>query len=122
MQHGVVEPAGRRIHLTGQVAWDADGRVLHANDAKMQTHVAFDNIARILAEVGGTLDDVVSMTTYLINREDWPAIGAARAERLHSKTGPVSTAVMVAGLADPDLLVELQCIAVVPEGQFTKTD
>ena len=40
------EPDGRRIHLTGQVAWDADFEVLHQGDATAQTRAAFDNIRK----------------------------------------------------------------------------
>lgn len=122
MQQGVVEPEGRRMHLTGQVAWDADGTVLHPGDAKAQTHAAFDHIVRILAAAGGTLNDVVSMNTYLIDPADWPAISSARAERLDPVHGPASTAVVVAGLADPALLVELQCIAIIPENRLQLSD
>ncbi len=122
MQHGVAAPDGHTIHITGQVAWDADGQILHVGDAKAQTHAALDHIATILAEVGGTLDDLVSMTTYLIDRSDWPRISEARAERFAPDHGPVSTAIMVAGLADPELLVELQCIAVIPADRFKSTD
>ena len=118
MQHGVVAPSGRTVHVTGQVAWDETGTVLHPGDAKAQTHAALDNIDRILNAAGGSIDDIVSMTTYLMRREDWPLISAARAERFKPDFGPVSTAVMVSGLADPDLLVELQCIAVIPEARF----
>ena len=122
MQHGVAAPDGHTIHITGQVAWDADGQVLHAGDAKAQTHAALDHVERILADAGGTLDDLVSMTTYLIDRSDWPKISAARAERFTEEFGPVSTAIQVAGLAEPALLVELQCTAVIPTDRFLPTD
>ncbi|MEM9795813.1 MAG: RidA family protein [Pseudomonadota bacterium] len=123
MHQGVVEPDGRRVHVTGQVAWDETGQVLHHGDAHRQTHAAFDNIAKVLAAAGGNLDDIVSMTTYLVRREDWSAISTARAERLSDATGPASTAVMVSGLADPELLVELQVVAVIPEARFkTQTE
>ncbi|MEM7643058.1 MAG: RidA family protein [Pseudomonadota bacterium] len=119
MHQGVVEPSGRRVHVTGQVAWDEDGRVLHRGDAEAQTHVALDHIARILGAAGGTLDDVVSLTVYLVRRDDWPAISRARAARLNAATGPASTAVMVSGLADADLLVEVQAVAVIPDERVT---
>jgi enamine deaminase RidA (YjgF/YER057c/UK114 family) len=60
----VVEPAGRRVHLTGQVAWTPDGELIGAGDAEMQTEFAIENIRRILAELGGTLADVMSTTMY----------------------------------------------------------
>ncbi|MEM7490673.1 MAG: RidA family protein [Pseudomonadota bacterium] len=121
MHQGVVEPSGRRVHVTGQVAWDAEGRVLHPGDAEAQTHVALDHIARILGAAGGTLDDVVASTVYLTRRDDWPAISRARAARLAAETGPASTAVLVSGLAEAALLVEVQAVAVIPDDRFTAT-
>ncbi|MEM8849713.1 MAG: RidA family protein [Pseudomonadota bacterium] len=114
MHQGVVEPVGRRIHVTGQVAWDSDGTVLHPGDAEAQTHVALDHVETILRAAGGGLTDIVSLTVYLTRRGDWPAISRARAARLHPETGPASTAVLVSGLADEALLVELQAVAVIP--------
>ena len=55
MNQAVVEPEGRRIHLSGQVAWDADFNVLHPGDAGAQTKAAFDNIEKVLKAAGGTL-------------------------------------------------------------------
>ncbi|GIT91835.1 hypothetical protein JANAI62_22920 [Jannaschia pagri] len=121
MQQGVIEPAGRRVHLTGQVAWDAEGHILHPGDAGAQTHAALDNVARVLAAAGGTLDDLVSMTTYLVKASDWPAVSAARAARFKPDFGPVSTAIVVEALADPALLVELECIAVIPDDRVAAT-
>ncbi|MDQ2089020.1 RidA family protein [Marimonas arenosa] len=118
MHHAVVEPEGRRVHLTGQVAWDAQGRVIGADDAEAQTHAALDNIERILAALGGTLDDVVSLTTFFTHDGDRQAISRARQARLKPDFGPAATGVRVAGLWSPDLLVELTAIAVIPPERF----
>lgn len=118
MNQGVVEPEGRRVHLTGQVAWDADFNVLHPGDAEGQTHAALDNIASVLEAVGGTLDDVVSIITYFVRAEDKAAISRARKARLSPASGPAATGIQVAGLWDPDLLVELAAIAVVPHERY----
>ena len=118
MNQGVVEPEGRRIHLTGQVAWDAELNVLHPGDAAAQTHAALDNIERVLAPVGGTLDDVVSLTTYFVRTEDKKAITAARKARLKQAFGPAATGIQVAGLWAPELLVELTAVAVVPHDRL----
>ncbi len=54
MNQAVVEPDGRRVHLTGQVAWDVNSNVLHHNDAAAQTKAAFENIESVLSEIEGT--------------------------------------------------------------------
>jgi len=118
MNHAVVEPAGRRVHLTGQVAWDADGNVVGTGDPEHQTNVALENIARILRDLGGEMSDIVSLTTYFVRHEDRDAINRARSRVFRKETGPVATAVRVAGLWDPDLLVELTAIAVIPEDRI----
>lgn len=114
----VVEPEGKRVHLTGQVAWDCDGRVIGGSDAGIQTRAAIDNIEKILAELGGRLDDLVSMTMYYVRDEDLPRIQEERIRRLQKATAPVATGVKVAGLVDPELLVELTVIAVIPDDRF----
>ena len=61
---GVIQPEGRVIHLTGQVAWDVDENIVDKGDVAEQTRQCFRNIENLLREVGGTLDDIVSITTY----------------------------------------------------------
>jgi len=116
--HAVVEPAGRRVHLTGQVAWDAEMNVLGVADPTAQTHAALDNIAKILSGLGGTLDDIVNMTTYYVSDDDYAAITSVRAARLSNAFGPATTGIRVAGLVAPDLLVEITATAVIPENRF----
>jgi len=114
----VVEPEGQRVHLTGQVAWNAEGQVVGSGDAKRQTECAIDNIGKILAELGGSLSDIVSLTMYYVRDEDLPAIQSVRSRRFEKPTGPAVTGVKVAALVDPALLVELTVIAVIPNERF----
>ena len=117
----VVEPEGKRVHLTGQVAWDRNGKVIGRNDAKKQTECAIDNIVKVLAELGGTLEDIVSMTMYYIRDQDLADIQSERTRRFKKATGPAVTGVKVAALVDPELLVELTAIAVIPDERFQNT-
>ncbi|WP_193173920.1 RidA family protein [Nisaea nitritireducens] len=114
----VVEPLGRRVHLTGQVAWNADGEIVGPDDPETQTGVAIDNIETVLAALGGQLSDIVSTTLYYVRDEDLPAIQNVRMRRFSKAHGPAATGVKVAGLVDPGLLVELTVIAVIPEERF----
>ena len=118
LNQAVVEPSGRRVHLTGQVAWDVDGALIGGADAALQTKAALENIRRVLEAIGGGLDDIVSLTTYFVHEEDRDAISQARAAVLAKEFGPAATAIRVAGLWSPDLLVELTAIAVIPEDKF----
>ncbi len=115
---GVVQPEGRVIHFTGQVAWDEDEQIVGKGDVAEQTRQCFRNIERVLATVGGRLDDLVAVTTYYTDRSQLPLIQQVRAEFLGAKNASTSTSVMVAGLGHEDFLVELAPIAVVPDNRF----
>ena len=115
---GVVQHAGHVIHVTGQVGWDEDEQIVGRDNVGEQTRQAFRNIETVLADVGGTLEDLVSVTTYFVDRAHLPAIQQVRAEVLGERTAPASTSVMVAGLGHEDFLVELTPIAVVPADRF----
>ncbi len=115
MNHGVLEPSGRRLHITGQVAWDEAGAVVHPGDAGAQTRHVMTCIARIIEAAGGTLNDLVSITTYYVDQADYAAITDARREALSGTDGPATTGIRIAGLVDPALLVEISGIAVVPD-------
>lgn len=118
MSQAVAEPAGRRIHLSGQVAWDADFNVLHVGDAAAQTQAAFDNIEKVLAAAGGRLDDIVALTTFYVREEDRDAITEVRRSVLNETFGPATTGIQVAKIWEEDLLVELVATAVIPEDRF----
>lgn len=117
-QMGVVQPEGVTVHLTGQVAWDADERIVGRGDIEAQTRACFENIRKLLAEVGGELGDIVSVTTYFTDRSQLPAIQQVRTEYLDAASAPASTSVMVAGLGHEDFLVELTPVAVIPRERF----
>ena len=120
-QMAVRQHQGQIIHRTGQVAWDADENLVGKGDVAAQTRQCLRNIERLLGAVGGELADVVSITTYYTDRAQLPLIQNVRNEFFAAATAPVSTSVMVAGLGDPEFLVELTPIAVVPNDRCTPT-
>ncbi|MEM7059313.1 MAG: RidA family protein [Pseudomonadota bacterium] len=115
---GVVEPEGKTLHVTGQVAWDAEANVIEVGDCEMQARKCFDNVEEILSAVGGRLDDIVSLTIFYVDPADLPVIQKVRAERLEIKDGPVSIMIQAAGLITPEHLVEVVPIAVIPDERF----
>jgi enamine deaminase RidA (YjgF/YER057c/UK114 family) len=115
---GVVQGDGQVVHVTGQVAWDADSNVVGVGDAEAQLEKAIDNVRVILEAVGGRLDDIVSQTIYFVDRADLPAIQRVRSRHFPAKTAPVSILIQAAGLVIPELVVEVVPIAVVPYDRF----
>jgi enamine deaminase RidA (YjgF/YER057c/UK114 family) len=117
---GVIQGPGEVVHVTGQVAWDEYDRVVGPGDAEAQMEKALDNVRVILGEVGGLLDDIVSMTVYFLDRGDLPAIQRVRSRYFTEGTAPASVLIQVAGLVVPELVVELVPIAVVPRDRFRR--
>ena len=113
-QMAVIQPEGVVVHLTGQVAWNENEQIVGKGDVEVQTRKCFQNIQALLNKAGGTLDDIVSITTYFTDRSQLPIIQKVRSEFLNPSSAPVSTSVMVAGLGHEDFLVELTPIAVIP--------
>jgi enamine deaminase RidA (YjgF/YER057c/UK114 family) len=114
-----VDPA-RLVFVAGQVAMDADGRVVGAGDVKAQAAQVYRNLAAVLAEAGCTLRDVVKLTTFLVRNEDWgPFAEWRRAEYPNlfpDGVYPANTGVVVVELARPELRLEVEAIAVRPGG------
>jgi len=114
-----VDPA-RLVFVAGQVAMDAEGRVVGEGDLKAQAAQVYRNLAAVLAEAGCTLRDVVKLTTYLVRNEDWaPFAEWRRAEYpklFPDGVYPANTGVVVVELARPSLLLEVEAIAVKPGG------
>lgn len=98
------------VFLAGQVALDDDNKVVAHGDAYEQTLVMLDRVSKVLAEVDGTLDDVVTATVWVTGLEHLPGFNKAWAEKF-GEHRPARAAV-VAGLLLDGLVVEVQCIAV----------
>ena len=112
-----VDPA-RLVFVSGQVAMDANGRVVGEGDVKAQAAQVYRNLESVLSEAGCTLRDVVKFTTFLVRSEDWaPFAEWRRAEYpklFPDGIYPANTGVVVVELARPTLLLEVEAIAVRP--------
>ena len=104
---------GRLVAISGQVALDADGAVVGAGDAAAQARQVFENLRRCLAAAGAGFADVIKLTYFVTDVAYMPAIRAARDEVLGTDPLPASTAVQVAALVLPDLLLEIEALALV---------
>ncbi|WP_256354631.1 MULTISPECIES: RidA family protein [unclassified Variovorax] len=109
--------AGRTVYLSGQLALDAQGRLVGKGDLQAQARQCFDNIEAILARVGGRMHDIVKMTSYFTCQLDARSSQDYWAVRRDVFGGykPASTGVQVQALLLPDCLLEIEAIAVLPE-------
>ena len=113
MSQGVAVPAGRMVFASGQVARGVDGQLVGRGDIRAQTRKTLENLQAVLAEGGATMDDVVKVTVFVTNlAEHFSAIHEVRSEFFTSDY-PASTLVEISRLVDPDMLIEIEAIAVV---------
>lgn len=82
-------------------------------DISAQTRAVIENIRDILADAGAGLGDLVQVTSYLVDMEDFAAYNAVYAEYF-TESGPTRTTVAVHQLPHPDLLIEIQAVAYKP--------
>ena len=110
----------RTVFLAGQVARTADGTPVGPGDLAAQTEQAFLNVATAVEAAGGTFADIAKLTVYVV---DWSpekmadlGAGALRAAEKHPGVDPVRpiTLIGVTALGEPDMLIEVEAVAVLP--------
>lgn len=104
---------GQWIWVAGQVSMDERGRVIGPEDIEAQTRRAFERIRAILEAGGATMANVVRTTTYITDRSYRPITNELRREYFDAPNYPTNTLVIVAGLAMPEYLVEIDAVAMV---------
>jgi 2-iminobutanoate/2-iminopropanoate deaminase len=102
---------GNTIYVSGQIAYDSTGHLVGEGDMKAQTRQVFDNIKSILESAGSGLKDIVKINTYITDGSKFMDMLATRSE-IFGNDPPASTAVVVAALAFPGLLIEVEAIAI----------
>jgi reactive intermediate/imine deaminase len=105
-------PGGRLVFCAGGVAYDANGDLVGDGDIVAQTRQVMENLRQALAAAGATFDDVVKVTNYVTDAELWRQVLPVRAEYLREPY-PASTFVEVSALMFPELLIEIEAVAVV---------
>lgn len=108
--------AGNTVYVSGQVALDEKGNLVGRGDVRVQAEQVFRNLERALAACGARLTDVVKMTAFLTRREDVGPFREVRRRFFPAERPPASTLVVVSSLVDPEFLVEVEAVAVVPQG------
>jgi 2-aminomuconate deaminase len=119
-----VKVAGGLVFVSGTSSRRPDGTIAGASadamgttalDIREQTRAVIENIRDILRAAGAGLPDLVQITTYLVNMNDFGGYNEVYAEYF-DEGGPTRTTVAVHQLPHPHLLIEMQAVAVLPEG------
>lgn len=103
---------GRFVHVSGTTATDDDGNPVGIGDPAAQTDYIIRKIERALVETGATLGDVVRTRIYVLNADDWEAVGRVHGH-FFGEARPANTLVEVSRLVGDEYLVEIEVDAVV---------
>ena len=109
----VIAAEGTMVFVSGLTARRADGTIAGVGDITAQTRQVCENLRSVMKAAGGTLDDICRVDVYVRNMEHFPQIHAVRREYFQSPL-PASTMVEVSKMVDPDYLIEISAIAVLP--------
>lgn len=108
----VTQGNGRTIYIGGQNAITKDLEIVGKDDIKVQTEHTLKNIETALAAAGATLDDLFKLTIYIVQGQDVrKGFEGAQGFLKKLKNPPVISGIIVAGLANPDYLVEIEAVA-----------
>lgn len=113
----VIQGDGQIVHLKSQVALDQSGQIVGAGNMRVQVRKVLQNIAAVLASMGGRMVDVVSLVHYSTDIEQFMGTGDIRKE-FFAEPFPVTTTVQVGRLYHPDLLIEVTAVAEIPRDRF----
>jgi enamine deaminase RidA (YjgF/YER057c/UK114 family) len=122
--HGVIAPPGELVVVAGQVAADRAGKLVGPGDVVAQTRRAFENVRAVLEAAGSGTSQIVRFQTFLTHAADIEGFMQARKELFprYFPDGvyPPNTILVVSRLVLPELLVEIEAMAVKPGSAAAK--
>ncbi|UCD77217.1 MAG: RidA family protein [Desulfobacterales bacterium] len=103
--------AGNTLYIAGQVAQDVDGNLVGRGDFEAQVRQVYENLKNIVQEAGGTLQNIVKMTTLLTHYNYVETYRSVR-NQYFPEPCPPNTLLIIESLALPDYMIEVEAIAV----------
>jgi 2-iminobutanoate/2-iminopropanoate deaminase len=108
----VTSPPGKLVFVAGQVALDSSGEIVAEGDIVGQTRQVMENIRVGLESAGASFADVVKIVNYITDATEFSKMASVRREYL-TEPYPTSTLIEVQALMYPELLIEIEVMAVV---------
>ncbi len=103
----------KMLIMSGQVGIDGKGH-LAGNDVAKQTEQTFLNIVALVESEGGSISNVVKLSYFMLDVEQIQTVRAVRDKYINIQTPPASTLVQVSKLFRPDILIEIEATAIIP--------
>jgi 2-iminobutanoate/2-iminopropanoate deaminase len=110
--HGVSK-AGNIVYIAGQLPMTADGEVVGAGDIDAQSEQVWSQIRATVEAAGGSMTDLVKITTYITDIADVGAVIESRLGQFPPGEVPASALLVVKSLARAEFLVEIEAVAVI---------
>ncbi|MEE8362615.1 MAG: RidA family protein [Dehalococcoidia bacterium] len=107
------QPEGKVLHISGHVSQDAEGNTVGVGDIRAQTRRVLEGLQAVLAAAGGEMSDIARVTVYITDMSTLADIHAVR-EEFFDPPYPASTLVEVSRLVNPDFMIEIEAVAVIP--------
>ena len=106
---------GTLVFIAGQVAVDAEGKIVGKGDYEAQAVQVFENLRLALAAAGATFHDVLKFTIFIKNLtpEARKAVMSVRNRHISPTNPPAATMIGIDQLVEEDLLVEIEAVAAV---------
>ncbi|HLL80883.1 MAG TPA: RidA family protein [Ktedonobacteraceae bacterium] len=113
--HVVEVTGGRTVYIAGQVALDKSFQVVGKDDFRAQAEQVFENLKAALEAAGADFTHVVKLNIFLVDMTQLRTLAEVRDRYVNTEHPPASTAVEIRRLAVPDLLLEIEAVASLPE-------
>ena len=109
----IIAPEGTTVYLSGQIGLDPNKEFI-VDDFEAQAIQTFLNIKTIAEAAGGSLDNIVKLTVFIIDFKDYQLLNQIES-KFFKKPYPARSTVAVASLAQPEIRIEVEAIMIVPK-------